>query len=282
MKGIGLVFWQFLLPQHFISRLIGKLARCRCVRLKNILISLFIKRYKVDMSSAKNPDYRSYQTFNDFFTRELKPELRPIIQHPKAIACPVDGVVSQASRIKQGRIFQAKGHYFNLVELLGGSEGRSLPFWNGVYSTVYLAPKDYHRVHMPYMGTLEEMIYIPGKLFSVNPTTTSAISGLFAKNERVVCIFSTEIGPMAVIMVGAMIVAGIETSWTGLVAPGNSREIQIQRYDGKQIMLNKGDELGKFMLGSTVIVLFANEGVRWAENVFPENAVLFGSNFGYF
>lgn len=234
------------------------------------------------MSQAKQPDYKAYANFNDFFTRELKPELRPIAENPKIVISPVDGIVSQAGRIKQGRIFQAKGHYFNLVDLMGGSEARSLAFWQGQYTTLYLAPKDYHRVHMPFAGRLEEMIYVPGRLFSVNPKTASAIPSLFAVNERMIALFSTEIGPMAVIMVGAIIVAGIETVWSGVVAPGKKREIQVQRYTEKSVFLNKGEEMGRFQLGSTVIVLFANENVRWAETVVAENAILMGGRLGYF
>lgn len=277
-----MVFWQFFLPQHLISRAAGKLANSRWIWLKNTLIKAFIKRYKVNMSEAAIEDYRAYPTFNQFFTRELKPDARPLVSHPNVAVCPADGVVSQAGKIKQGRMFQAKGHYFNLVELLGGSQAKSLPFWNGSYATIYLAPKDYHRVHMPFAGQLEEMVYIPGRLFSVNPATTQAIPRLFARNERMVAFFSTAIGEMAVIMVGAIIVASIETSWGGLISPARQREIQTIRYTNENIFLNKGDELGKFQVGSTAIVLFANNEIRWAENIAAANSVLMGSRFAYF
>lgn len=275
------VFWQFLLPQHLLSRWTAKLANCRWVWLKNHLIRLFINRYHVDMTAAKQPDYTSYPTFNAFFTREIKPELRPIVAHPNIAACPVDGCVSQAGTIKQGRIFQAKGHYFSLTELLGGSHASALPFWDGHYATLYLAPKDYHRVHMPFAGKLEEMIYIPGCLFSVNQQTTAAIPQLFSRNERVVALFSTAIGPMAVVMVGAMVVAGIETTWAGLVAPSKQRQPQNWRYIGTEIALDKGEEMGRFQLGSTVIVLFANADVRWAETITAGESVLMGSRLAY-
>lgn len=274
------MLWQYLLPQHLISRLVGKLANCRWIWLKNYLIHRFIKHFKVDMSEAVQTDYRAYPSFNAFFIRELKPELRPVASNPKVIISPADGLISQAGRIKQGRIFQAKGHYFNLVELIGGSEAKSLPFWNGCYSTVYLAPKNYHRVHMPFSGQLQEMIYIPGKLFSVNTLTASAIPNLFARNERMVAFFSTNMGDMAVIMVGAMIVAGIDTAWSGLITPG--RSIHSQRYTDEMIFFNKGDEIGKFQLGSTAIVLFANNNVRWGENIQPQTEILMGSRLGYF
>lgn len=277
-----MVFWQFFLPKHLISRAAGTLANCRWLWLKNALIGAFIKRYKVDMSQALEPDYRAYPSFNKFFIRELRPELRPVVSNPKVVICPVDGAISQAGKIKQGRIFQAKGHYFNLVELLGGSEAKSLPFWNGSYATIYLAPKDYHRVHIPFSGQLQEMVYIPGQLFSVNPATVQGIPNLFSRNERMVGFFSTSIGDMAVIMVGAMIVASIDTAWAGVVNSSRQHEIQIQRYSEDNLFFNKGDEIGKFQLGSTVIVLFSNDEIRWAENIAAGNSVLMGSRFAYF
>lgn len=275
------VFWQYLLPQHWLSRLIGKLAHSRWPWLKNQLITHFIQRYQVDMSQALEPDPTRYADFNAFFTRALKPGIRRIDDAPYSLVSPVDGCVSQVGRIQAGRIFQAKNFYFSLVELLGGSEARALPFWNGHFATFYLAPKDYHRVHMPDSGKLEEMVYVPGRLFSVNRQSVENISGIFARNERVINIFNTSSGAMAVILVGAMIVASIKTVWAGTVAPGMGREVQSWRYIGSDIQLNKGEEVGQFQLGSTVIVLMANSEMRMDTSLIPEQPILMGQPIGF-
>ncbi len=274
------IFWQYCLPQHLLSRLTGRLAHCRWTWLKNLLIQFFIKRYHVDMSIAEDPDATHYAHFNAFFTRALKSGIRPVDNSQNIIVSPVDGCVSQVGKIQAGRIFQAKNFYFSLVELLGGSEARALPFWNGHFATLYLAPKDYHRVHMPYSGNLEEMVYIPGRLFSVNQQSAENIPGIFSRNERVVTLFNTPGGPMAIILVGAIIVASIEAVWAGVVTPGRQRQMKNWRYAGSDIQLLKGDEMGRFQLGSTVIVLMADPHMRWDDWMVPEQAILMGQSMG--
>lgn len=262
MKTLFIIV-QYLLPHHLLSRLVGQLAETRIFWLKNLLIEQFIKQYKVNMSEAQEEDIRGYPTFNAFFTRELKPDARQICQGEKDIACPADGAISQLGDIKEGRIFQAKGHDYSLYTLLGGNNEDALPFKNGRFATVYLSPKDYHRVHMPIDGKLIATHYIPGQLFSVNQTTAENVDSLFARNERLVCLFETAAGPLAVILVGAMIVAGIETVWAGQVAPP-PKTVQTRRFDQQEtIELKKGDELGRFKLGSTVILLFGENAMEW-------------------
>ncbi|CAD5106535.1 archaetidylserine decarboxylase [Zestomonas carbonaria] len=269
---------QYLLPHHLLSRLIGLAAECRAAWFKNRLIDWFARRYQVDMSEARVEDLHAYEHFNAFFTRALKDGARPLDEAPDAVLCPADGAISQLGRIEHGRIFQAKGHGFSAVELLGGDAERAAPFMGGSFATVYLSPKDYHRVHMPLAGTLREMVYVPGRLFSVNQLTAENVSELFARNERVVCLFDTERGPMAVVLVGAMIVASVETVWAGLVTPPK-RELKSVRYDEAArapIHLEKGAELGRFKLGSTAIVLFGPEQVQWAEELTANSPVRMG------
>lgn len=269
---------QYLLPHHALSRLIGCAAECRAEWLKNPLISWFVKRYQVDMSEAVIGNPHAYEHFNAFFTRALRDGARPLDASPGAILCPADGAISQLGAIEHGRIFQAKGHSFSVLELLGGDAEMAAPFMGGQFATVYLSPKDYHRVHMPLAGTLREMVYVPGKLFSVNGFTAENVPELFARNERVVCLFDTERGPMAVVLVGAMIVASVETVWAGLVTPPK-RALKHFRYGAaaqQPIHLDKGAELGRFKLGSTAIVLFGPEQVRWAEGLAAGSAVRMG------
>ncbi|WP_251865883.1 archaetidylserine decarboxylase [Achromobacter sp. Marseille-Q4962] len=258
---------QYLAPHHLVSRLFGYAADCREPAVKNWMISRFVRRYQVDMREAEQEDALAYPSFNEFFTRALKPDARPLDDLPGAVLCPADGAISQMGAIEHGRIFQAKGHSYGLADLLGGDAARAEPFQGGQFATVYLSPRDYHRVHMPVAGTLREMVHVPGRLFSVNPLTARNVPRLFARNERVVCIFDTEYGPMAVVLVGAMIVASIETVWAGLVTP-HKRRVRSIRYDETArapIHLEKGAEMGRFRLGSTVIVLFGPGRVRWAD-----------------
>ncbi len=264
--NIAFIILQYLLPQHLLSRLVGKLAETQIPWLKDLLISRFIAQYKVDMSEAAAPDYRNYTNFNAFFTRALKDNARPIAPGPADIACPADGAISQLGQIIDGRIFQAKGQDYSLLQLLGGDREAAALFAGGSFATVYLSPRDYHRVHMPLAGTLQSMTYIPGALFSVNTTTAENVQGLFARNERAVCLFETEAGPMAVILVGALIVAGIETVWDGQIAPP-PRGIKTTDYrkGAREIYLEKGAEMGRFKLGSTAIVLFAKDRAQWAD-----------------
>ena len=274
------VYSQYLAPQHLISRGAGKIAECEQPKFKNALISWFIKKYGVNMSEAERQSPEDFKHFNDFFTRALKADARSIDTEKESIISPVDGAISQLGSIKQGQIFQAKGQSFSLVELLGGDVERAQPFMGGDFATIYLSPKDYHRIHMPVTGTLKEMIYIPGKLFSVNPVTAENVPRLFARNERVAAIFDTELGPMAMVLVGAMIVASVETVWSGLVAP-LKREVKSLRYDSKeQITLEKGAEMGRFKLGSTVVLAFPENSSQFVESLQASSAVRMGETFG--
>ena len=267
---------QHLVPLHLLSRLVGKVAACRTGWVKNLFITRFIRQYQVDMSEALNPDPASYATFNQFFTRPLLPDARPICDG-ETIACPADGAVSQAGRIESGRIFQAKGQTFSALELLGGDPALAALFDEGSFATVYLSPRDYHRVHMPCDGTLKETLYVPGDLFSVNQTTAERVPRLFARNERLVTLFDTDCGPMASVLVGAMIVAGIDTVWSGQEAPP-PRTVKTTRFDQlpAPVALGKGAEMGRFWLGSTVILLFAKGQVSWRDNCTAGSAVRMG------
>jgi phosphatidylserine decarboxylase len=254
---------QYLLPQHGLSQLMSLLTHCKTPWLKNLFIKQIIKHYGVNMDEALIQDINAFESFNDFFTRELKPDARPMSDVENAIISPADGVVSQAGLITDGDIFQAKGKSFTVTELLGGSEERAAPFNNGIFSTIYLSPKDYHRLHMPLTGMLKEMVHIGGKLFSVNAATTEAVPRLFARNERVCCIFDTEAGPMALILVGAIFVSSVETVWHGVVTPPTRTEVRNWLYEDDAPVLEKGDEMGRFNMGSTIIVLFGKEFAEW-------------------
>jgi phosphatidylserine decarboxylase len=275
------VFFQHMVPQHLLSRLAGAIADSEWLWLKNTFIKWFANRYQVDMSEAANPNASSYKNFNAFFTRQLAPGARQIVEGATSIACPADGAISQLGDIEQGRVFQAKGQTYSLTELLGGDESVAKEFDNGKFATIYLSPKDYHRVHMPLSGTLEKMIYIPGDLFSVNTVTAENVPRLFSRNERAVCIFSTDYGPMAVILVGAMIVAGIETVWAGQVAPVK-RTISTFDYQSKPetIHLEKGAEMGLFKLGSTAIVVFGADVMQWKSDFSAGSATRVGELLG--
>jgi phosphatidylserine decarboxylase len=272
---------QYLVPQHLLSRLVGKIADCEWPWLKNAFIDWFIKRYNVNMSEAADPEPRNYKNFNAFFTRALQAGARPIHDNENAVVLPADGSISQIGTIKNDRVFQAKGQDYSLLELIGGDQKLAAQFENGSFATVYLSPKDYHRVHMPLTGALKSMTYIPGDLFSVNETTANNVPNLFARNERAVCIFETEAGPMAVILVGAMIVAGIETVWAGQIAP-LKRQVMTTEYlrDRRPIVLEKGEEMGRFKLGSTAIVLFGKEAIDWNEELIAGAATRMGEHMG--
>lgn len=275
------IILQYLTPQHLLSRLAGKMAECQWPWFKNLAIKQFIRRYHVNMEEAAEPEPYHYKHFNAFFTRALKEGARPINSDSSSIVCPADGAISQLGDIESGRIFQAKGQHYSLLELLGGDEEQAKAFKDGKFATIYLSPKDYHRVHMPMTGTLRSMTYIPGDLFSVNNTTADNVPRLFARNERAVCIFDTEIGPMAVILVGAMIVAGIETVWEGQVAP-LKRTIRTQQYleQPAAITLQKGEEMGRFKLGSTAIVLFAADTMQWDSQYSATSPTVMGQQLG--
>ncbi|MCX2840406.1 archaetidylserine decarboxylase [Microbulbifer thermotolerans] len=271
---------QYLTPQHALSRAAGWLAETRIKWVKDPFTRWFVDKYDVDMSEAEQSDCTAYDTFNDFFTRALKPGVRPLVEGDSTLACPADGAVSQQGEIHNGRIFQAKGHDYSLLELVGGDPGLAAQFTGGSFATIYLSPRDYHRVHMPVSGTLRRMIHVPGQLFSVNDVTTETVPRLFARNERVVCVFDTAAGPMAMILVGAMIVASIETVWAGLVTPHKRRVRSTSYGDNTPIQLEKGAEMGRFKLGSTVIMLFGADRVRWLESLDAESPVKMGQHFG--
>lgn len=277
-KNSLLTLPQYCLPQHWLSRTLGKVANNRDPMVAQWLIKRFIQHYQVDVSEALRADLSSYHSFNDFFTRALKPDARPLPKDPKAIVSPADGTVSQAGIITDGRIFQAKGHSFSAQELLACSAAEAAPFHNGRFITVYLSPKDYHRVHLPYAGTLTAMTYIPGKLFSVNPRTASTVPRLFARNERVACWFDTTLGPMVVVLVGAFFVASIETVWAGVVAPNRKNPSQVQhiQYAPKAYRFKRGDEIGRFQFGSTAIVLLPESAPLWREAIKAESVVKMG------
>ncbi len=252
---------QYLLPQHLLSALMYRLTRLRYRPLKNLIIRGFVRHFRVDMGESMEPDVTAYETFNHFFTRELRPDARPLPESPDAVLCPADGTLSQLGKIAHGRIFQAKGRDFSLVELLGGRDDWARAFEGGGFATIYLSPRDYHRVHMPLTGDLREMIHVPGRLFSVNPITTALVPRLFARNERVACLFESEAGPMAVILVGAIFVGSMETVWAGQVTPRTSAGKSPG--EGTTFRLDRGSEMGRFNMGSTVILLFPPDRVAW-------------------
>ncbi|MDJ0879134.1 MAG: archaetidylserine decarboxylase [Halieaceae bacterium] len=274
------ILLQHLAPQHLLSRCVGWLARSEISWIKGPFIRLFASHFEVNMSEAAEPDLEAYANFNAFFTRALAEGARPLATGEDAVLCPADGSVSQLGSIDNGRIFQAKGHSFTCSELLGDSD-RAKEFDGGSFATVYLSPRDYHRVHMPVAGELSAQTYIPGALFSVNQVTAANVDRLFARNERLVCYFDTDHGPMAMVLVGAMIVAGIQTVWSGQVAPP-PREPHTVNYKHAPggIALTRGEEMGRFMLGSTVILLFPKNTVEWEPKFTAESPTRMGERLG--
>jgi phosphatidylserine decarboxylase len=269
-----LLAWPFyILPQHGISWLMYQLARIRIVPIKNFIIDVYTRLNTVNMQEAVIEDKFAYESLNAFFTRALKPESRPMDTTPDSWVCPVDGSVSQADAITEGRIIQAKGCDYSLLELLGGDAERATAFNNGHFATLYLSPRDYHRIHMPLTGTLEQMTYIPGRLFSVATHTVNAIPRLFARNERAVCYFNTEQGPMVLVLVGAINVSAMETVWHGHIK--SNGKIQHFDYSQKNIQLQRGEEMGRFNLGSTVIVL-GGENMEWDTAIMAGKEVKLG------
>ncbi|MFZ2724946.1 MAG: archaetidylserine decarboxylase [Methylococcaceae bacterium] len=271
---------QYILPQHSLSVLMSKLTHSKNKTLKNILIQQIIKLYGVNMSESLQQNINAFASFNEFFTRELKPDARPLATETNAIVSPADGVVSQAGNIVAGDIFQAKGKSFSAVDLLGGNSQRAEPFNNGLFTTIYLSPKDYHRLHMPITGTLIEMVHIPGQLFSVNGATTEGVPRLFARNERVVAIFETEVGKMALVLVGAIFVSSIETVWHGVVTPPTIQSVREWHYQTNAPVLEKAQEMGRFNMGSTIIVLFENNKVAWDSELIAGKAVKLKARIG--
>ncbi|MFY0665064.1 MAG: phosphatidylserine decarboxylase [Natronospirillum sp.] len=275
MSDALFVVIQKILPQHALSRLVGKVAHSQRRWLAQPVIRWFARRYGVNMAEAANPDLKSYNSFNEFFTRALQPDARPFTANDQALICPVDGAVSQSRPIAAGRIFQAKGHDYSTQALLGRHADQPTEYDNGLFSTVYLSPKDYHRIHIPCDGKLTRMTFVPGKLYSVNPATTERVNGLFALNERVVCEFDTAHGSIAVVLVGAMIVASIATVWAGTVAP-QSGDIRTWHYGADAPVFKQGDEIGRFLLGSTIVVLTTDQAWDWQPDMQAGHAVRLG------
>ncbi len=268
------IWLQHILPQHLLSRGAGSLASSENRRLKDMLIRRFIDAYDVQMDEAQRP-VSEYRSFNDFFTRALKPGMRPLADGASDILCPADGAVSQLGTIKDGRIMQAKGQSYTAAELLGGDDALAAGFEGGSFITIYLSPSDYHRVHMPVAGQLQHTAYIPGDLFSVNTATAADVPRLFSRNERLSSVFATDTGRMASVMVGAMIVASIETVWSGLVQP-HGKQVVTTDFTAGEHDFSAGDEMGRFLLGSTVILLFEPGKIAWREGLKPLDKVRMG------
>jgi phosphatidylserine decarboxylase len=257
---------QYLLPKGLLTRAAGRAASARAGALTTAVVRWFIARYGVNMAEALHPDPAAYASFNDFFTRALRPGARPLAD--AAFLCPVDGAISQFGPVAGDQVFQAKGHHYSATALLGGNAQDAAPFADGLFATLYLSPRDYHRIHMPCAGRLRKMLHVPGDLFSVNPSTARGVPGLFARNERVVCLFDGEAGPFALVLVGATIVGSMATPWHGVVNPPRPGTVRQWHYDDAPQLLQRGDEMGRFLLGSTVVMLFPRGAFefnpRWA------------------
>jgi phosphatidylserine decarboxylase len=271
---------QYLLPKRALTSFAGRVAGAKGGSLTTSLIRWFVGKYGVNMDEALNPDIASYASFNDFFTRALHAKARPLAQAD--FICPVDGAISQVGEIDDHQIFQAKGHKFTTAALVGGDVELASHFQHGSFANLYLSPKDYHRIHMPCDGRLTRMIYVPGSLFSVNPTTARGIPGLFARNERVVCMFeSPEHGQFVMTLVGATIVGSIATVWHGVVNAERQPQMAEWRYDDQQLVLKQGEEMGRFLLGSTIVMLFKKDTIRFNPAWGPERGVRLGEPMGY-
>ena len=255
---------QYLMPKLAMTRLAGLVASAEWGTVTTWVIKRFVKRYNVNMSEAAHADPAHYKSFNEFFTRPLKDGARPLAS--SAWVCPVDGAISQCGAIERDQIFQAKGHQYSTRALVGGDAALAAQFQNGQFATLYLSPRDYHRIHMPIAGKLLRMIHVPGDLFSVNPTTARGVPGLFARNERVVCEFETEKGPLVLVLVGATIVGSMATVWHGQVNPPRPGTVREWRYDSQIVRLQKGEEMGRFLLGSTVVMLFPENSLRFPDD----------------
>jgi phosphatidylserine decarboxylase len=270
---------QYLLPQHLLSRLVYAFMRIRLAPVKNTQIVLIGSMAGVDWSEAKKENISDFVTFNDFFTRELVDGARPIDADPQSLVSPSDGRISQCGRVTNDRILQAKGRHYSVRSLLA-NDPASAEFINGFFHTIYLSPRDYHRVHMPFEGTLQRMIHIPGRLFSVAPYTVRQVPNLFARNERVVSIFDTSHGPMAVVLVGAMLVSSMETVWSGVVTPPRGRKVTRGDWSRRNIHLKKGEEMGRFNMGSTVIMLLPPGAVSTFDHYESGDSVVMGQKLG--
>ena len=269
---------QYLLPKKLVTQLAGRFASAELGGVTQAAISRFVAHYGVDMSEAAEPDITRYASFNDFFTRALRAGARPLADAD--YVCPVDGAISQFGAIERDQIFQAKGHHYSTCALLAGDAALAAEFENGQFATIYLSPKDYHRIHMPCAGRLLRMVYVPGDLFSVNPTTVRGVPGLFARNERVVCVFDTARGPFVLVLVGATIVGSMATVWHGVVNPPRPGEIKRWDYADKPVELAKGAEMGRFLLGSTVVLLWPKGTLKFNPDWTPGGAVRMGQMMG--
>lgn len=279
-SAIVLTGLMHLLPHHLLGRLAHWVTRCEWPPVKDWLIRKAVARFHVDLSQAAESDPTAYASFNAFFTRTLRPGARPIADAPQAICCPSDGEISQIGSLSEGMLVQAKAWDYSLRDLLGGDSALADELAEGSYATIYLSPRDYHRVHMPLAGTLRRMVHVPGRLFSVNQTTTETLPRLFARNERVISVFDTDRGPMAVILVGAFFVGSMDTVWAGTVAPAH-RRATVWDYAGREpIRLERGAEMGRFNMGSTVILLIGSDRVQWAESATPGATVRMGEILG--
>lgn len=268
------VLVQYLLPKQAITMLAGRVAGAHGGKFTTGLIDWFVKRYDVNMQEAASPDVASYASFNDFFTRALQPGARPLASAD--LICPVDGAISQFGAIVGDQIFQAKGHHYSSTALVGGDAALAAQFDDGHFATLYLSPRDYHRIHMPCDGVLRRMIYVPGALFSVNPSTARGVPGLFARNERVVCVFESARGPFVLVLVGATIVGSMATVWHGVVNPPRGGAVREWRYDDLPIQLKQGEEMGRFLLGSTVVMLFPQGPLQFNPAWSPGTSIRLG------
>ena len=273
------VLHQYLLPKQALTTFAGRLASAEDGRFTPQMIRWFAKRYGVNMEEALNPDLASYTSFNDFFTRALREDARPLADAD--FICPVDGAISQFGAIEHDQIIQAKGHRYSTAALVGGDKTLAAQFEHGSFATLYLSPRDYHRIHMPCDGRLTRMIYVPGALFSVNPATARGVPGLFARNERVVCVFDGEHGPFVLVLVGATIVGSMATVWHGVVNPPRSRTVREWHYKDQEIVLKKGEEMGRFLLGSTVVMLFPRSVMEFNPEWLAERAIRMGEAMGH-
>jgi len=272
------VLLQYLLPKQALTALAGKFAGARAGGLTTAVIRWFVGRYGVNMAEAANPDIAAYASFNEFFTRPLKPDARPLANAD--FICPVDGAISQFGAILRDQIFQAKGHRYSTTALVGGDAELAAHFEDGSFATLYLSPKDYHRIHMPCDGRLLRMIHVPGDLFSVNPVTARGVPGLFARNERVVCVFESAYGPFVLALVGATIVGSMATTWHGVVNPPRPGHLREWGYADQQRVFRQGEEMGRFLLGSTVVMLFPKHALGFNPEWAPQRPIRLGENMG--
>ena len=268
------VLSQYLMPKRALTELAGRVASMHGGSVTQAMIRKFIARYGVDMNEAANPDTTAYASFNEFFTRALKPGARPLAEG--GLLCPVDGAISQFGAIERDQIFQAKGHSYTTTALVGGDAALAARFEYGHFATLYLSPRDYHRIHMPARGRLTRMIHVPGELFSVNPATARGVPGLFARNERVVCVFESDAGPFVLVLVGATIVGSMATVWHGVVNPPRPGTAREWNYDDQDLVLERGAEMGRFLLGSTVVMLFPKGPLRFNADWAPGGAIRMG------